>query len=497
MMIMIGQNAKWRRRLWLGVMPLLLALLLCLVSPATAHAASIRVCLKTGATSSEFLVTAGTYNINGGALTASTLATAKAGDTIRTVLSGSSFTIYLNGSQVGTSKISIAILATGEGSNVIKYSGTEYRGSMSVLTNGYILNVLDMEQYLYGVVGQEMGYGSPTEALRAQAIVARTYATYNLGGTYYDVSASSSSQLYGGYTAEKATGGSIIVAAVDDTAHQVLYYNGSVIEAVFSSSAGGYTASNEIVWGGVAVPYLRSVPSPYDADYNFASWEVTYTAAELKSLAESYMKRIGQSGSFGSFVRLDISYADGSGKATVSGRATKATLIGSSGSVTAQNDAVRTMLGLKSNLFKVYDSAASAAADTATTTTTTTSSDKVYVLNAAGDLEERSWKELVAVNSSGVTKVLGDLTAASMRSSAGLTSLGKTASTSSSSSSGQISVSLQGSSVVIRGSGYGHGVGMSQYGAIGMAKAGSTAEEILRHYYGGENSSLLVIRNIG
>jgi stage II sporulation protein D len=317
--------------------------------------------------------------------------------------------------------------------------------------------------------------------------VARTYATYNLGGTYYDVSASSSSQLYGGYTAESADGGKLIVAAVNDTAHKVLYYNGSVIEAVFSSSAGGYTACNEIVWGGTALPYLRSVPSPYDADYSFASWEVTYTAAELKSLAESYMKRIGQSGSFGSFVRLEISYTDGSGSNTVSGRATKATLIGSSGSVSATNDAVRTMLGLKSNLFKVYDSAAKASADTASTI------DKVYVLNAEGNLVERFWQELVAVNSAGVTQVLGDLTAASMRSSAGLTSFNAT----SGSSGGLTSVSLQSGSIIIKGSGYGHGVGMSQYGAIGMAKAGYTAEEILRHYYGGENSSLLVIRNIG
>ncbi len=454
---------------------LLAALALFCLLPGAARAANIRVCLKTAATDSEFTIEEGIYEVRGGNLAAETLCDAWEGDVVRVVKGAAGFTVYLNDEEAGRSAANVSLLATDDEDCSLSFGGKEYRGSFSVLTNGYVLNVLDLEYYLYGVVGEEIGYNAPEEALRAQAIVARSYAAYYMGGTYYDVLATTSSQVYGGLSAEKAHVSRAVRDAVDD---QVLYYDGDLVEAVFSSSAGGYTEDNENVWGGQARPYLRGVPSPYDEGYNNYTWEVSYTPAQLKNLAEAYMKRVNQSGSFGSFVRLEVSYEAAGGGKTVSGRATNATLIGTQGSVSAKNDAIRTMLGLKSTLFKVTAGAASEVDDV------DEEMDEVYVLGANGDLERRPVDEVYAVGAGDIVGQLGDLTKAYMRSASGLAAFG----------GGSGSASAQG--VTIKGGGWGHGVGLSQYGAIGMAADGYTAEEILEHYYGGERPRLLQIDDL-
>ena len=164
-----------------------------------ALAANIRVCLQTSASTVELKVVSGTYQVNGGSISSSLMAEVDEGDVIKTVRNGSTITVYVNGQSVGSSGVSVSVLAVSSGKNVLAYGGKQYRGSFSLLTNGYVLNVLDMEEYLYGVVGQELTYSYPREALRAQAIVARSYAYFNLGGTYYDVGRSTSDQVYGGF----------------------------------------------------------------------------------------------------------------------------------------------------------------------------------------------------------------------------------------------------------------------------------------------------------
>ncbi len=457
---------------------ILAALALLCLCPGMAQAATIRVCLQTAATDSEFAVRDGFYEVRGGNLAAETLCEAEAGDIIRVTKGGSGFTVYLNGQKQGSSAANVSLLAEDDEDCAVKFGGKVYRGSFSVLTNGYVLNVLDLEYYLYGVVGEEIGYNAPEEALKTQAIVARSYAAYYMGGTYYDVLATNASQVYGGLSVEEAHDSKAVRRAVDDTAGQVLYYDGDLVEAVFSSSAGGYTENNENVWDGNAIPYLRGVESPYDEDYSNYTWQVTYTPAQLKSLAETYMQRIKQSGSFGSFVRLEVSYQAADGNDTVSGRATRATLIGTQGSVTAKNDAVRTMLGLKSTLFKVTAGASAEIADPI---------DEVYVLAANGDLEKRPVEKIYAIGAGDVIEQLGDLTEAYMRSAAGLISFASGAAG---------SLADAGEGVTINGGGWGHGVGLSQFGAIGMAADGYTAEEILEHYYGGENPRKLKIDDL-
>jgi stage II sporulation protein D len=118
-----------------------------------------------------------------------------------------------------------------------------------------------MQEYLYGVVPREMSKTWPLEALKAQAVVARTFAITNqnkfmhLG---FNMDNSVLSQVYGGYDWE----GPISNQAVDETIGMLLYYNTTLASAYYHSNSGGYTANSENVWSS-EVPYLRSVFDPY------------------------------------------------------------------------------------------------------------------------------------------------------------------------------------------------------------------------------------------
>lgn len=117
-----------------------------------------------------------------------------------------------------------------------------------------------MEDYLKGVVPSEMPSGWELEALKAQAIAARSYAFANLGkrgSLGYDLKDTPEDQAYGGASAETAKTNN----AVDETSGLVLTYNYKVISAFYSASAGGQTVSNGQAWGGNDLPYIRSVKS--------------------------------------------------------------------------------------------------------------------------------------------------------------------------------------------------------------------------------------------
>ncbi|WP_318152524.1 SpoIID/LytB domain-containing protein [Paenibacillus terricola] len=145
--------------------------------------------------------------------------------------------------------------------------GRTYRGSMEVSAyNGKmaVVNELPFEQYLYSVVPSEMPSSWASEALKAQAVAARSYALYQgMGFGIAHVNDTELSQVYSGIDTEKQS----TTDAVNATAGMVAMYNGKPIEALFSSNAGGQTADATEIWGN-AVPYLKSVPSPDQAAQN-------------------------------------------------------------------------------------------------------------------------------------------------------------------------------------------------------------------------------------
>jgi stage II sporulation protein D len=161
----------------------------------------------------------------------------------------------------GSAKAWVQPAGDGPGIKLDERYGRTYRGSFEVTALNQrlaVVNELPFEEYLYSVVGSEMPASWPAEALKAQAVAARSYALYQgFGFQIAHVVDSTYSQAYGGIGSEKPQ----TTAAVDATRGEVIMHNGRVVEALFSSSAGGVTADAAEIWGN-SVAYLGSVPSP-------------------------------------------------------------------------------------------------------------------------------------------------------------------------------------------------------------------------------------------
>ena len=164
--------------------------------------------------------------------------------------------------------------------------GKPYRGSI-ILKAGpeglSVVNELGLEEYLYGVLPLEMAADWPPEALKAQAVIARSYAVYNLGrfGTDgFDLSSDERSQIYDGSGSEdpRAT------QSVEETAGQVLAYHGTIINAYFHSCCGGHTATVATVWGGDGKdPYrpFQGVRDTWCSVSPYYSWKIELDRSDL------------------------------------------------------------------------------------------------------------------------------------------------------------------------------------------------------------------------
>lgn len=147
-----------------------------------------------------------------------------------------------------------------------------YRGSLVVSVAGKrlaVVNVVALEGYVRGVVSREMPQDWPLEAVKAQAVAARSYALAQRRGRGFDVYADTRDQVYGGIAAETPVG----EQAVAETRGQVLLYDGKVATTYYFSTSGGRTASLEDVFtNGKPVPYLVSVRDPYDSLSPYHTW---------------------------------------------------------------------------------------------------------------------------------------------------------------------------------------------------------------------------------
>jgi stage II sporulation protein D len=176
---------------------------------------------------------------------------------------------------------------------LVLVDGRPYRGAVSALrdrTGVTVVNRLPMESYLLGVVSAEMGRrsGLDQEALRAQAIVSRTFALRNLRrwqALGFDAYATVADQVYGGAAAETPEGR----AAVEATRGMVLTYGGAPIDAFFYSTCGGRTADGTEVFRAANRPYLRSVPDVAEDGVAYCSlsprfrWHEEWTGEALRA----------------------------------------------------------------------------------------------------------------------------------------------------------------------------------------------------------------------
>ena len=172
----------------------------------------------------------------------------------------------------------------------IEYKGNKYRGDLYLLPeNGNIvsvINVVPLEQYLLSVVPSEMPPSFPDEALKAQAVCARTYAVREMlksKDRNYDVTANTSSQVYGGLDKEhKKTTDAVLM-----TKGVLAVYDGEPIESFFHSNSGGKTEAPENLWGS-KLPYLKTTRSSYCKAGKNYSWRLVLPGAEVDSKFARY-----------------------------------------------------------------------------------------------------------------------------------------------------------------------------------------------------------------
>lgn len=309
------------------------------------------------------------------------------------------------------------------------------------------VNIVPLEEYLYSVVPSEMSSTWHEEALKAQAVCARSYALIKAGyggesnaKKGYKIVDTVSSQVYKGYLAESLKAN----RAVDATKGEMVCYNNKVVAAYYFSTSGGQTESSQDVWA-VDLPYLKSVPDFYEKNANRMVWQKVMTLEEIKTALSA------QGISFEEIESLSVS------KYSATSRVYALKLAGKSRSLTLQGTTIRTVLNLDSTKFKIVSQG-----DTP---------DTVTVLSANG-MENGRISDMYIASADGIAKASDTLEQYIVQSAETLWNYPRTA------PEGE-------DTFLFAGMGYGHGVGMSQYGAKGMAEAGYTYKEIIEYYFTG------------
>jgi stage II sporulation protein D len=214
-----------------------------------------------------------------------------------------------------------------------------YRGALEVRPSSVpgrlnAINAVEIEDYLKGVVPKESPASWPIEALKAQAVAARSYAIATpVKGNGFDQYDDTRSQLYAGVSAEATRTNQ----AVDATRSQVVLYNGKVAQTFFFSTSGGHTENNEhssLGFGGTPIPYLRGVPDPYEAEAGapYYRWKRKFSLGRMNSLLGSLVR--------GKLKKVVVTQRG------ASPRIVRANLIGSRGTTTVTGPQLRDELGL-------------------------------------------------------------------------------------------------------------------------------------------------------
>jgi len=347
--------------------------------------------------------------------------------------------------------------------NVVTINSTSYNGSVLFkrLSNSdmTVINIVNMYDYLASVIGQEMSPSWPAEALKAQTVAAKCYALVSLT-RYKDygftMDAPTNCQVYMGTS--KVTDSTR--AAVNATKGVMALYNGQVAQTFFYSCDGGLTESSEYVWGN-AFPYLTGVKDTYEkADGGqYARWTVTLTKGDIATKLKNKGVDLGDITSIQITARTPV------------GRVKELTITGTNGSKAFTKTTCYSILGLKSSNYSIVGGGA-------TTTNSATGETSYVAVKGEGSTEMIPQSGLTAVTKNGTEQVSGSLSVATKN---GIVTL--TPTESASTTTGDTAVS--GDSFTFSGGSWGHGVGMSQWGAKAMADAGFTYKDILAFYFKG------------
>ncbi len=316
-------------------------------------------------------------------------------------------------------------------------NSNKYRGSMEINPSSStvsLINRLNIENYLKGVVAAEMPASWHMEALKAQAISARSFALNSMS-----LSNTTSSQVYKGFTREHPDTNE----AVEKTSGKIVTYNGKPIQTFFYSASGGRTANIGDVWNSnqANFPYLVSVDDPFENSAN-SNWSESFPSKMLLN-------------SFG-FNSSDTLHDIQLSKTGANGEVRAITLMTSAGDKTISGNElqIRQLIPvsgqgytfLRSNWF-----------------------DIVYpftVKTASADQQQFSITGQRVQTATTITTVPDSTVQVQT-------------------TNGTTSLEALPTSVQLNGKGFGHRIGMSQHGAKGLAENGRTAEQIITHYYPG------------
>lgn len=328
------------------------------------------------------------------------------------------------------------------GSNIIKINDKNYRNGIGVIfsptLNFTVLNIVNIDDYLYGVLPKEMSGSWPIEALKAQAIAARNFALFSIDKHKkygYDVCATTNCQVYGGVDVEEVASN----LAVDLTKGQLLMYGDDIVATYFHSNSGGRTESSENIWSG-QVPYLRGVADEFSMFQPNSSWEKKYTALEASGILSKAGHDVG--------LLKDIKI----NTITENNRVTSVSFIGTTRTITLEKETIRSVFGY-SNIKSIWYTI-----------------DKGNSLNvrSSRSVSSRSATEIIVITKNGTSNL--DSNNFSIYDGQNTKKV-------------ETVTSVSGDVFVFKGFGYGHGLGMSQYGAKVMAERGFVYDDILKHYY--------------
>jgi stage II sporulation protein D len=238
------------------------------------------------------------------------------------------------------------------GSALLRLSGDRYRGLLRVRVQGGRLSAVNdiaLEPYVKGVVAWEMPAAWHPEALKAQAVVARTYGLVSRKSGWFDLFDDTRSQVYGGVRAEDPRTN----AAVDATSGEVVRSGGALAWTFYHSTSGGKTASREDEWGPPEVPYLVGVPDPHDDISPHHRWgpldpedDCSTGGRDCVWSAGALKRALG--GRAPSSIR-DFRVASRNG----SSRVERTRVIGPSGTTSISGADLRSLLGLRSTWFTI------------------------------------------------------------------------------------------------------------------------------------------------
>ncbi len=361
------------------------------------------------------------------------------------------------------------IFKPSSGSFII-FKGKQYRGSIrAVATNSgiWIINHVDMEDYLYGVVPFEVPMSWNIEAIKAQAVAARTYAVRCLSQYphgEFDVYDSVRDQVYGGVDGEKESA----IIAVDGTRGIIMSYQGWPIKAYYSADAGGQTAEGKYIFPG-DLPYLQSVPSKDDLEKH--RWHFLLKKSELESLMKAKNFNVGKI--------KDVKITS----ISPTGRPRNVEVVGSKGTHDFSSNNFRKMIGagrIRSTLFSIVGNNNHPEVENAVS--------KVRTISPAGNTDG-----ITVVSDSGNTRVIID--EYYVLGSDGIGCVDESEMKIITTNSSKVykpktDIKPSDDEFLFVGSGFGHGVGMSQWGAKAYADDGWDYRDILLHYYRGADLTI-------